>query len=62
MIVRNRHKLILSALAILILVIVLFVWLIAPNPVRRQSAGYVLLVSRVLCSTLKKVPFPQRIL
>jgi hypothetical protein len=46
MIVRNRHKLILSALAILILVIVLFVWRIAPNPVRRQSAGYVLIPAR----------------
>jgi len=47
MIVRNRHKLILSALAILVFAIVLFLSLIASNPVRRKSdVGYILIPAR----------------
>jgi biopolymer transport protein ExbD len=47
MIVRNRRKLILSALAILVFAIVLFLSLVASNPVRRKSdVGYILIPAR----------------
>jgi biopolymer transport protein ExbD len=47
MIVRNRHKLTLSALAILIFAIVLFLWLIASKLAQRESdVGYILIPAR----------------
>jgi biopolymer transport protein ExbD len=47
MVIRNRNKLILSVLAILIFAIVLFLWLIASNPVQRESVvGYILIPAR----------------
>lgn len=47
MLVRNRHKLVLSALAILLIAIVLFLWSIASNPIRGESdVAYILIPAR----------------
>jgi biopolymer transport protein ExbD len=47
MIVRNRHKLVLSTVAILLIAIVLLLWLIASNPIRTESdVAYILIPAR----------------